>query len=432
MRDGLSLRRASAGTFAVKLAETGLALGVTASLTRLLGPAGFGTYAFALTIVFLASVPAQAGLPPLVVRETSKAAAADRWGQVDRLWAWSGATGLLVGVVVAGLVMLLAWPLSPPAPLGVLAGGLPLVPLLALTAVRAAALRGLRRMVLGQLLDTVARPAVFLLLIGLAAMLTAPQALTPVRAMLLHTAAAALALALATWRLRVAGKGARARAIPDPGQPAAWRRAAVPMGLVASLQVLNTSADVVMLGVLADDADVGIYRVAAQAAALVSFGLVAVNVAIGPQVARDHAAGRHHDLQRLVTASARGAFAFALVSVTVLLAAGGWLLSLFAGPAFAAGATSLKILALGQLVNAGMGSVGLLLQMTGHERDTLRNVAVAAGGNVALNLALIPAFGTAGAATATALTFVLWNGLLWRAVHRRLGIESSALGTRRR
>ncbi len=42
------------------------------------------------------------------------------------------------------------------------------------------------------------------------------------------------------------------------------------------------------------------------------------------------------------------------------------------------------------LSGTAMGSVGLLLQMTGYERDAVVGLAIAVAVNVAVNLALIP------------------------------------------
>jgi O-antigen/teichoic acid export membrane protein len=85
----------------------------------------------------------------------------------------------------------------------------------------------------------------------------------------------------------------------------------------------------------------------------------------------------------------------------------------------------LVILAGGQLVNAGMGSVASLLNMTGHERDTTRIILMAALLNLTLNFTLTPLWGTLGAATATAVTLIVWNVVMWRAVKRRIGIHAS-------
>ncbi|MCK5230488.1 MAG: polysaccharide biosynthesis C-terminal domain-containing protein [Desulfobulbaceae bacterium] len=91
----------------------------------------------------------------------------------------------------------------------------------------------------------------------------------------------------------------------------------------------------------------------------------------------------------------------------------------------------MAILAAGQLINAAMGSMGFLLNMTGYERDVARTLLMTAGLNILLNLALIPTFGMAGAASATAVSLTLWSILLYRIVKRRIGINSTAFAVNR-
>src|SRR5690606_14902262 len=97
---------------------------------------------------------------------------------------------------------------------------------------------------------------------------------------------------------------------------------------------------------------------------------------------------------------------------------------------FRTGYVALLILVFGQLINAGMGCVVVLLNMTGHERDTLNGVAVAAVANLLLNFLLIPRFGINGAAASTAVSLALWNILLARTVAKRLGLSSGPLQLR--
>ena len=172
----------------------------------------------------------------------------------------------------------------------------------------------------------------------------------------------------------------------------------------------------------------GVYRVAVQGALLVTFGLTAANVALAPLVAGLHAAGETARLQRVVTESARIVLLWSLPVALLMIFFGRWMLSTLFSDEFAPGATALAILSAAQLLNAGMGSVGLLLTMSGHERDTARGVTTAAAVNLVLNALLIPGGGIEGAAAATALSLVVWNVLLALWVHRRLGLHATALG----
>ena len=62
----------------------------------------------------------------------------------------------------------------------------------------------------------------------------------------------------------------------------AWFAAAWPMALTQGFHQINRHADVLLLGLLAAVVDVGVYRVAAQGALLVSLGLTALNMVVAP------------------------------------------------------------------------------------------------------------------------------------------------------
>jgi len=200
----------------------------------------------------------------------------------------------------------------------------------------------------------------------------------------------------------------------------------MPLTLLSGILLVNSQADIVLLGVLASPEDVGVYRVAAQAATLVIFGMHAVNLVLAPHLARACSAGDRAELQNLATWSARIVLVTAVPIAAVLIALGGPVLSLVFGDAYMAGSGALVILCLGQLTNAAAGSVGLILNMTGFEQDTVRGVALAAVINVVLNVALIPPFGIEGAAVATAVSLVTWNVVLFWKVRGRVGIVSTA------
>jgi O-antigen/teichoic acid export membrane protein len=108
------------------------------------------------------------------------------------------------------------------------------------------------------------------------------------------------------------------------------------------------------------------------------------------------------------------------------------LLALLFGAEYAGGGTALTILAGGQLFNAAMGSIGILLNMTGFERDSTKGVALAAIVNGGLCMILIPAWGSTGAATAMTASLLVWNIVLAFFLWRRTGLHATALGRIRR
>jgi len=253
--------------------------------------------------------------------------------------------------------------------------------------------------------------------------------MSPARAMAIHAAAAFCAYLVGIALLR--------RGLPAPvrkGRPdyrtAAWLKTLLPLTLLAGMEMINNQVDVVLLGFLRTAGEVGIYRVAWQVSLPVVFTLTAVNLVVAPHFARAWQNADKQRLQRLATWSARVAASLAIPAAAVLIGFGTPLLGFVFGREFAAGGAALTILCIGQLCNAAAGSVGTILNMTGHERDTMLGIGIAAVTNVTLNLLLIPPFGIVGAATATTVSMVLWNLILFRRVRHRLGIVSAALPRR--
>lgn len=423
------LLRGGAGTIALKIAHTFLALGATILLARMLGPDGYGTYAYVFALITLIAIPAKVGLPQLIVRETARAQAGEQWGLMRGLWRWGN---LVVISFSLALVAASAMTVSVIAgrfsyvQIATFAWALTLVPLIALGNLRGAALLGLRKVVQGQLPEYVVRPGLLILLLLVAPLLWPGQVVTAAHAMGLNALAVAVAFTIGAWLLRRARPLPVTHAVPTY-QARRWLVSAMPLALTAGLQLINSQTDIIMLGFFSSAEEVGVYRVAVQGATLVAFGLQAVNMVVAPHFARLYAQGNIAGLQRMVTASARVILLSTFPVVAAFLIFGKEMLSLLFGTAFVPAYTALAILCVGQLINAAMGSVGLLLTMTRHEKDAAWGVAVAAAVNVALNLILIPAFGINGAAVATAITLATWNVLLCRKVWQRIGVQSAAV-----
>lgn len=428
-----SLVKGGLGSILVKLISTLAGFLLAVVLARTLGADGYGVYAFALSLIMLIAIPAQVGLPKLVLRETAKADVLEDWHLMRGLWRWANAYVALCSILMITLGLFGLWigeHWLGAEQLTAMAVGLVLIPLIALGNVRGAALCGLQRVVLGQLPEAVLRP-VFTLFLMLGVMWAwPPYSEAPVVAMSVHAVAALLAFSFGAVMLRLSSPLGLRKKPSAIYRPRYWRRAAMPLAMLAGLQVIIAHTDIVMLGALRENQEVGVYRVVIQVATLVAFGLQAANQLLQPYFARLYAQGNLVQLQRLVTASARIILLLALPPALLLFFWGQPLLILLFGGPYAVGATAMTIIVAGQLTNAAFGSVGILLNMTGHERDTVRGVAIAAITNIILNALLIPYFGMNGAAFATAITLLIWNLILWLYVRKRLAIESTAIGLR--
>ncbi|WPD20235.1 flippase [Thermaerobacter composti] len=424
-----SSRLARDGAWSVVLKTTNTLLGflTTVLLARLLGAEGYGVYAYAYALVTLLAMPAHSGLPNLIVRETARGMAQGQPEAVAGAWRWAGRVVAVLSfplVLVLGPV-LVAWQGGIHSAKGqTLAWALPLVPLIALGNLRGAALRGLKYVVAGQLPEFVLRPGLFLMLVGGTALFV-PDSLSASLAMALHVMAALVAFVIGAWMLWLHTPLAVQRARPS-AETKGWLTSCALFALITGLGVINKQISTITLGAFESPGQVGVYRVAVQMATLAAFGLEAVNLVVAPRFAELYARGNTKRLQQLVTVSTRVALAFNMVLTIVFAVFGRPVLPLVFGAEFAASYVPLLIMLLGQLINSATGPVAFLLNMTGHERQTVQGMGVAAVLNIILNLILVPVWDIRGAAAATAISMIVLNVLLWWRVRLVLGVNSLA------
>lgn len=428
------LVRGTVGSFGVVGASRLLQLASAVILARLLPASGYGIYATSLAVVTLLGVPTMFGLPTMLVRFVAAYELREDWARLRGVLGWASRAGFGVALtlaVAAAIVVRLAGPRLGDGMEAALLISLALLPVLTMIAIPASALRGLRHVVLGQVPMSLLLPGAFVaFLLVWATAVQHDVHVTAAVAVGARVACAVVAMAAGAALLASRLPAAVRSAVAEVDH-AEWLRAAFPLLLFGGLQVINTRTDILMLALLKGATATGIYQAASRGADLAVFGLMVVNVAIQPTVARLHAAGDTVRLQRLVTSAARAATAVALPTAVAFVAAGGPILRAVFGAEYGQGAGVLAVLAAAQVVNAGMGSVGLILNMTGHERLAAQGMSAGAAANVLLNLALIPLWGTTGAAIATALSLILWNVVQGVHVRRRLGLRPSVLGALR-
>jgi len=195
--------RELAGSLGLKIASAGLTFLVTVILARTLGPADYGVYAYIYALVSLLSVPSEFGLPQLVVRETARGVSRGDYATVQGIWRWAGRTTALLSFSLVAITLIVLWLFKEP-----LAGkkfstfiwALALVPLVSLGDLRGAALRGLQRVMAGQLPEFLIRPGLHVFLLAGAALIW-DGSLTAPDAMFLYVLAAGLSFAVGAWLL---------------------------------------------------------------------------------------------------------------------------------------------------------------------------------------------------------------------------------------
>lgn len=427
--EGLRARllRGGAGSVLIRAGNRllGLLLGIV--LARGLGAEGYGIYAYAFAVMGLLMVLAEAGVPTLLLREVAASLGQARWGLLRGALVRGGQFVGLASVTVSLAGLLVLWAAADRlshAELHTTLLMLAVLPLAALARMIAHAMRGLERVVAGQVVELLLRPLLVLPAVA-ALFLYSPALRQPQYAMAAQLVAVAVVVLAGWWALK-RNLPAEAASRPPEYRTRQWLKSALPFTLIGGAGIINNQADIIMLGWFRPSADVGIYRVAVQGSVLVAFGLQAANAVVAPHFSRLYAAGDRVRLQRLVTTSARVILLAAVPVAAAFVLAGDAIAAWVFGAEFAASHGALAILSVGQLCNAAFGSVGFLLNMTGHESDTARALWTTAVLNIVLNAALIPFFGKEGAAVASAVSLVTWNVMLYRLVRKQLGIRPGA------
>ena len=153
---------------------------------------------------------------------------------------------------------------------------------------------------------------------------------------------------------------------------------------------------------------VGIYSVAVKIATIVSLVLIVVNTISAPKFSELYWNKRYKELQKVLHYSAKLIFLTALLITVIIILFRENILVVF-GDEFNTGEFVLVLLVFGQLMNAMTGSVGTLLNMTGHQK-ILQYFAIAMVLlSLVLNYLLIPLYGIYGAAAATMIVNILFT-----------------------
>lgn len=201
----------------------------------------------------------------------------------------------------------------------------------------------------------------------------------------------------------------------------AWLRYAVPLFLAGFSQLIMTKTDIVMLGFFASNAEVGAYKGAVNLSIMITFGLAAVNTAFAPLISEIYEKDNKTELGHLYRFVTRWIAVISLI-VSLPLVLYPFQILKFYGSGFTRAATPLVALVGFYLIGSGVGSVGQMLQMSGHQDYVLFINVVTAILNVGLNLWWIPKFGILGAAFATGIPLAANNVLELIIVRKKMGL----------
>ena len=193
-----------------------------------------------------------------------------------------------------------------------------------------------------------------------------------------------------------------------------------PMMLSSLMLFLLNWTDVLMLGAMKSEEEVGIYNLAYKLASLSMLVIISMNVVLAPKISQLFKSGKIEELHTTIKKSTRLIILLTTPIVLFLIVFSEFILSLF-GNNFTAGKTALIIISLGAMINVTTGNVDQILNMTNHQH-ILKNITVFGFVlNVVLNYLLIPIYGINGSALASLFTNTVFNLICLYYIKRKLG-----------
>ena len=420
-----SLLRGAAIALSLQLSGIAITYTMQVLLARWMGATQYGVYDYVISIGTFLGFLAALGLPSCLLRFIPEYSVKEDWGKLRGIvwgsWRYVLISSLLFTLIGSGIIISWNRHNSEIALVSFLLG-ISTIPLWALVRHQREMSRGIKRMTLAYMPASVLFP---LLVIGGAFYYRDRLSSSGAIAITLISLSLVLFFQLWLFNRQLPKQCSDTQAIYSRRE---WFAVAIPLLFNDSAFVVLSQTDTIMTGAILGSFHVGLYGAAFKTAAGVSFILAAVNAIAAPMFATLHAQGDYKGLQKLTATVARWMFYPTLIFALLLIIFGDRVLGLF-GDEFVAARWSMTVLIFGQLVNVGAGSVGYLMEMTGHHKQCAYVLGCSAALNLVLNGILIPTLGMMGAAIATASTMALWNIWLHQLVVKYLGVQPSIIST---
>ena len=398
------VRRISAGT-CIQCLAVALALWSNVVVVQTGGLDALGQVSLVMSISSLATIMCTLGWPVLVMRVVSSHPCGEAAQTRAVLATALRQVAIACVVAIAGLWVLSRWSMFVPV-----RTVLPAVAWLALlrsfATVHRAVLDGHKHVLTTQALTGVVSPVIVSL--GLLAIGPAGDRLVTMQAALFSLPL--LVLCVMAWRVH-SMPGWRDIILPGDG--------ASPVRDVENLQALATglanalllNLPGVILNAVVGTAAAGAFALASSVASLVGLGVVAANGVYAPEIAALQRARQPEQARAMFRQVQRLMMVLSAVALLPIGLAPDWWLLLYAGTGVADPAVidAVRILAVGQFINAATGPVATTMFMVRQTRIVARTMVWTTALALCLCLALTPAYGAVAAAWIVAAATAIAN-----------------------
>ena len=387
---------------------------------RAMGAEDYGRYGLLISVVTIATLPIVSGLPNLIIKETANYYSTKRYGYVDGLNRWSlGLTAICTLFVAMVALILFCLGYFNSIVFGVILSGLLIVPFKGYLTIQSAFINGIGKPELAQL-PLHLFPAILINLIAWT-YIYYNRTLTSDIAVYITLSSLLISVILAEIIKRKSFIETTGNYAMESKK---WIAMLGPFSLVSVVGTLNNEVATIFLGIFDSPSHVAQFKVSNQAMYFVVMVLASINAVIAPKIASTFSRGSMLELQGIVTSSVRISSIIGVFIIVFLILFRVIIIDVLFGSEYDEAKIIIPILCIGQLVNVVMGSVNLILNMTGNERRAIRIIIFSLFINVFLMCALIPLYSAIGAAVAATISMVFWNILMARDIYKKIRIKT--------
>lgn len=405
--EGKDVHRLATGVGVVLVGRTAgrlIRLVMDITLARLLGPAAFGQYVIGWTITRIVTYLSPLGLDGGVIRFGSMHRGRDKAAVKGVIWEsvrLSLATGLFLGIAFYLAAPWIGETLFHKAGMTPVFRWFSLTfPVISCLRVAVAATQVSQRMKFAVYAEELCQPVVALALIAVFGLFGLK--LNGALGAIVLSFGASLVLALHYVR----------RLFPEVTssdiQPRFLGKELIAFSLPASLSVICGMiliwVDRLYVGHFRSPAEAGMYHAASQLSISLAIILSAFGSMMSPMTADLFHQGKLQRLEEMFRVSTKWSLYLSLPPFLLMCFVPAQIMTVAFGKPYVVSSAVLPILGLGQLLNAGTGTTGSVLVMSGYQKTISLLTAGTMLANIMLGLLLVPRWGMMGAAVGTALT----------------------------
>ncbi len=392
------------------LLRTGLLLIFEMIAARHLGPASYGLFSLAFTvIIFTATLPTlglQSSLRRFISYHLAKGENDEVRGLVTFGLIWPAILGILFsGLLFVGSGTLSSYLFGKPD-LGPLLRAMALVvPLWSARRVATVIFSGYKKTTYKIALEDFLEPSLRVVTAAVIALAGWEALQLGYGTLLAYLVVGATAWSLVLRRMRqVTGSG---RGMRLPWQP--LLAFSTPLIVSELVDIVLVWLNILLLGILSTDSEVGLFRSASQPPMLASATLTSFAFLYLPTATQFFARQNHAGWKRANNAVAQWTLSLAFPVGTICMLFPEQVIGVLFGSEYGGGAAAMRLLGASALLHAGCGVTGLNLMVAGYTKLQMLGALISLAANIGASLIWIPPYGAAGAAAAVLVAVALRN-----------------------